>query len=146
MDQVDAVVRKLKGLWLALLVSIVLYVVVGEMVREWPVTGIKFLKLFFTPVGLLMTGIAVVLRQRQMRRFEEEVVSGRFPSAGELTAEQRLLLSGWQVGQITSLVFVETVAVFGFVLRIAGGSRWEAGPFYAVAALLMVVWRPRKPG
>jgi len=37
----------------------------------------------------------------------------------------------------------ESVALFGFVLRMLGGTLLISAPFYVVAILLMLLWTPR---
>ena len=146
MDPVDAVVMRLRAIWVALLASVVLYVVVAEMMTRADFAEIRMLHRGFIAVMILFVGVAVVLRQRMVRPFEEEVWSGRFSTGGAPSPEQTALAGRWQGGQIVSWILCEAVAWFGFALRFLGASQLKAWPFYAVAVLLMVVWTPRRPG
>ena len=149
MDEVDAMTKKLRLVWLALLVSIVLYVTVAEMVKPENVGSVfdsRIVHGALIALAVLLVGVAVVLRQRKVRPFEEEVRSGRVSTEGALSPEQTSQVGRWQGGHLASWIMCEAVALFGFVLRFLGGTRLEAAPFYAVAVLLMVVWMPKKPG
>jgi len=49
----------------------------------------------------------------------------------------------WRTGVILSLVFCETVLLFGFTLRILGGSWNVCGVFYGVGIFFLLAWTPR---
>ena len=52
-------------------------------------------------------------------------------------------LNQWRIGMILSFCFAETIALFGFVLKILGAGWKIAGAFLAFAILLMLLWTPR---
>jgi len=52
-------------------------------------------------------------------------------------------LGRWRTGNIISFVFAETVALFGFALKFLGTSWFVAGPFFAAALFLLLIWTPR---
>jgi hypothetical protein len=54
-----------------------------------------------------------------------------------------LALGKWRSGIVTSFTHAETVALFGVLLKFLGASWTVAGPFFAVAVLLLVIWRPK---
>ncbi len=146
MDQVDGALGRLKMLWVAMLVSIVLYVIVGEIIELESFAQPRWLLWVLVALAIHICYVAKVMRARMVRPFEEEVRSGQVSSAAALTSEQVALLERWQGGQTISICLSEAVALFGLALRFLGGTRWEAAPFYAVAMLLLVVWMPRRPG
>ena len=49
----------------------------------------------------------------------------------------------WRTANILSMVLAETIGMFGLVLRIMGGSRRVAWPFFIGAIILLLVWTPR---
>jgi len=49
----------------------------------------------------------------------------------------------WRTGVIISLVFCESVTLFGFVLRLIGSSWNVCGIFYAVGIFFLLAWRPK---
>lgn len=52
-------------------------------------------------------------------------------------------LKSWRFTILISLILAETVALFGLLIRITGGSRGASWPFFLVALILMVIWGPR---
>ena len=146
MEQVDAVVKKLRIVWAALLVSVVVYLAAAELVMLERPSDPRMMRYALIALTIAVVATAVELRLRWVRPFEDEARSGRLTGQGGLSTEQTALLERWNRGQTVSLVLCEVVALYGVVLRFMGGTRWEAGPFYAVAVLLMVVWTPRRPG
>jgi hypothetical protein len=54
-----------------------------------------------------------------------------------------LALGRWRAGNLASLALCEAVALYGFVLRMLGGTFLGVTPYYAVAILLMLAWTPR---
>ena len=51
-------------------------------------------------------------------------------------------LKRWRMGSLLSFVFVELVALYGFVLRALGATRSQTWPFYLAAILIMLIWTP----
>ena len=49
----------------------------------------------------------------------------------------------WRMGVILSLVFCESVVLFGLVLRFIGASWNVCGVFYGVGIFFLVAWTPR---
>jgi hypothetical protein len=57
--------------------------------------------------------------------------------------DDTLALGKWRSGIVSSFTHAETVALFGVLLKFLGASWTVAGPFFAVAVLLLVIWRPK---
>jgi hypothetical protein len=49
----------------------------------------------------------------------------------------------WRTGTIVSLVFAESIVMFGLVMRMIGASWNVSGIFYVVGMLAMLAWWPR---
>ncbi len=49
----------------------------------------------------------------------------------------------WRTGVILSLIFSESIGLFGMTLRFMGGSWNLCGVFYAVGIFFLVLWTPR---
>jgi len=49
----------------------------------------------------------------------------------------------WRSGVIISLMFCETILLFGFALRFLGGSWNVCGAFYGVGIFFLLAWTPR---
>ncbi len=134
MSPIESVVRQMRMLHWGLLVSLVLYVVVGEKLGPAEARGPEHLARAFIPLLILTAGVAAVIRQRMVRPAEEAL---------QLRPDDLAALGRWRSGSLISYVLCEAVALYGFVLRMLGQTLWQAGPFYAVAILLMLVWTPR---
>lgn len=52
-------------------------------------------------------------------------------------------LKQWRAGTTICLVMAMSVALYGFVLRVMGASRRIAWPFFVLAVVLMLMWRPQ---
>ena len=59
--------------------------------------------------------------------------------------EDQVALSRWRSGQIISLVMCQTIALFGLILRLLGGTSLQTIPFYLISTSMMLVWWPRRP-
>jgi F0F1-type ATP synthase membrane subunit c/vacuolar-type H+-ATPase subunit K len=85
-------------------------------------------------VALSAMGAGIFIRARLVQPASERLRSN--PEDAE--AAKR-----WRTGVILSLVFCETVALFGFSLRFIGGSWNVCGVFYAVGIFFLLAWTPR---
>ena len=79
-------------------------------------------------------GIAFFYRSRMIRPAADHLREN--PDAGD--AARR-----WRGGVVVSLVFCESVVLFGLALRFIGASWNVCGIFYAVGILLMLAWTPK---
>jgi hypothetical protein len=134
MTQSEIAVKTLRTVQAAFIVSIVLYAFLAERLIQrsanWPerrlVTG-------FTILAIAMICIALVVRSRMVNPAKERL---------ELDGADSGALNRWRVGTLFSLVLVESVALYGFVLRVMGGTRSQTWPFYLAAIFIMVIWTP----
>jgi F0F1-type ATP synthase membrane subunit c/vacuolar-type H+-ATPase subunit K len=94
--------------------------------------------LFLAPVwgllSLLVLGAAMIFRMRLVKPASESLQS---------SPEDEAAAAQWRRGVILSLVFCETVAMFGFALRLTGAPWNICGIFYAVGMFFMLAWWPR---
>ena len=134
MSPIESVVRQIRILHAALLLSLVLYVIAGEELAPAEAKGLAHWDRAFVPLLILTAGVAAVIRQRMVRPAEEAL---------RLRSDDPTAVGRWRTGNLISYVLCEAVALYGFVLRMLGQTLWQAGPFYAVAILLMLVWTPR---
>jgi len=85
-------------------------------------------------VALGNLGIASYLRSCQLTPSSEALRNNQEDAAA---AKQ------WRSGTIVSLVFCETIILFGLALRIKGVPWSVCGIFYAVGILFMLAWTPK---
>jgi len=78
--------------------------------------------------------VALVLRARLLTPCMEILCSN---------PDDEQALGRWRTGNIISFVLAEMVALFGFVLKLLGTSWFVAGPFFATAIFLLLIWTPR---
>jgi hypothetical protein len=81
-----------------------------------------------------MIFIALVVRSRMVTPAQEKL---------RVQTDDGGALKRWRIGSLISLVLVESVALYGFALRVMGGTRSHTWPFYLAAILIMLMWTPR---
>jgi cytochrome b561 len=124
---------------IAMLVSIVLYVYVGETVAgknlRTPAPNPPFY-FAITLVGIAIVGMIFALRRLFVLRAEQELAA---------RPEDPAALMRWRSGYIITYAMSEAIALLGLVLRLIGSSLSQAAPFYFVAFILMLFFGPRRP-
>jgi len=133
----DASLKHLRIVHLALLVSLAMYAWMGEWVRKEPKT---FDPTFFKTMVILAfvsTAIVLFIRIRVLSAAEERLQ----PESADVAALQR-----WRVFHILSFALCESIGLYGIVVRlVAGASFSQAVGFYAGAIGLMLLSTPRRP-
>jgi len=138
MSSMDAALKILRLLQIALISSIFLYILIGEMLgSKHPVTGISAVVIAMLVMAALTVVIVVVLHK---------VVVG--PAATTLTsnADDATALMRWRTGNIVLMALCESIALYGFVLRFLGYAFTQALPLYLAAIVLMLYCGPKRPG
>ena len=121
---------------MALLVSIALYVFVGERMGKnlgAPPTNFYFA---ITLVAITTMGMTFAVRRLFVLRAEVTLAAQPDDSAA---------LKRWWAGYIFTYALCEAVALFGLVLRILGFTLSQVMPFYLVGFVLMLLFGPRRP-
>lgn len=120
---------------LALLFAAVAYIAIPMMVApaitQSPDTVFV---LVLSIVALSAIGAGVFIRARLMKPAVEKL---------EANPEDKTAAAQWQRGVVLSLVFCETVAIFGCVTRLIGTPWNVSAIFYAVGIFILLAWRPR---
>ncbi len=132
----EASVRALRIIHLALFVPIPLYFLMGETVGPREPSDVRLIRQVITALALLDTGLAVVFRKRMVEPAAEAL---------RLKPDDTVAMARWAKGHILSFAICESVGLFGLVLRFLGATTLEAAPFFAVAFVLMLVFRPSAP-
>ena len=120
---------------IALLVSIALYVLVGERVGQQlaPDRNIYFV---LTLVAITTVGIIFAVWRLFVLRSEATLAA---------QPEDVVALNRWRSGYMIAYALCEAVALFGLVLRILGFTLSEVAPFYLVGFVLLLLFGPRRP-
>ena len=133
----QAAVRVVRQIQIAMLASIALYAVAGEMLSR---TIHRFLPdtLFhaFSLISFSLVGATVVVR-RTLVLPSEAVLQER--------PDDNLALSRWRTGYMALYALCDLLGLFGLVLRLAGFTLANVWGFYLGGFLLLFLYSPRAP-
>jgi hypothetical protein len=125
-------VRLIQG---AMLVSVVICAVVGEVVGGRLTTNTNTLyAISFASISLV--GAILVVRKTMVLQSEAELREKPGDAA---------ILARWRTGYIVCYAFCEALALFGLALRIMGFTLLQIWPYYAGSIALLLVFWPRLP-
>lgn len=94
---------------------------------------------FFTAICSLSLAVIVIgffLR----RKFVENSAN-----ALHLNPDDAKPLNKWRTGQIISFALAESIALYGVVIRLLGGTLQQAALFYGAAIAMFILWWPQAP-
>jgi hypothetical protein len=120
----------------AMLASIVLYGIVGEVAGPVPRGVDQTLSYLFATLTVAIVGAIFVVRRTLVFQAAESLVAH---------PEDKLSLDHWRTGYIATYCLCEALALFGLILRFRG-SPVEASVYYYLGSfiLLLFFW-PRQP-
>jgi ABC-type polysaccharide/polyol phosphate export permease len=120
---------------IAMLVSIVLYVAVGEVIgRVAAANNALFYAISLASISTL--GAALVVRRTLV--LPAEALLREKPT-------DPLVLTRWRTAYIVLYALCEALALFGLILRIAGFTFVHVWGFYLGGFLLLLLFSPRGP-
>ena len=90
--------------------------------------------LAFGLVALTSLGISLFFRRRIVQPAAERLSNN---------PEDSLAARRWRSGVLVSLVFCESVVLFGLALRFTGAGWNVCGVFYAVGIFFLLLWTPK---
>ena len=128
--------KLLQAVRVALLVSIALYVFIGERMGE-STAAVPDRNFYFAITLVAITTVGMTFAVRRLFVLRSEVILAEHP-------EDSAALKRWRTGYIITYTLCETVALFGFVLRFVGFTLSEVTPFYLVGFVLMLLFAPRR--
>jgi hypothetical protein len=129
-------IRSMRIIYVALLFTMILYVLMAEALTHHDVHDVHVLWLAFLLTGLMIVGIALLFRIKMLQPAIETL---------QEKPDDQIALARWRAGNILSFVLAESIVLFGFALRFLGGTITQSLPFYIVGVALMLVWWPRRP-
>jgi hypothetical protein len=118
------------------LVTIPCYAVAGEALGALASLEIATVRLGFFIVSATAALLGFQLRARWIPAAVEDLRR----SPNDAQAAQR-----WHSAHYISLAIAEGIGLFGFALRILGGTLFESLPFYIISFGLILAWFPRRP-
>ena len=128
--------KLLRTLQLALMGSVVLYAIVGEVVGPLRGSANPTLSYVLTTVGVAVVGMILVVRRTLVFRSATTLAE---------TPEDGLTLNHWKTGYIATYALCETLALFGLILRFMGFGFQQSVPFYLGGFVLLFFFGPREP-
>lgn len=120
----------------ALLFSILLYLIVGEVVGSKAYTVNPALSYVLTTAGVAIVGAIFVVRRTLVLRCAQSLSSH---------PEDTLILNHWKTGYLATYALCEALALFGLVLRFTGSNFQQSLPYYIGGFVLLSFFGPREP-
>jgi|SRR5579859_1482463 len=128
--------RTLRVVQWAMLGSILLYGVVGEVLDPHKRTVDPTLNYLFSTLGVAIVGVIFVVRRTLVLRAAASLATH---------PEDGLSLNQWRTGYLATYALCEALALFGLVLRFMGCNFQQSAPFYLGGFVLLFFFRPREP-
>ena len=130
------VLKTLRAVQWSLLVSILLYAVVGERLGP-PVRGADpTLSYIFSTLAVGIVGTIFVVRRTLVQRAAETLSAH---------PDDNLSLDHWKSGYITTYALCEALAIFGLILRFRGSQMEQSLLFYVGGFVLIFFFRAKPP-
>jgi hypothetical protein len=136
MSSMDAALKILRMIQVALISSVVLYIVVGEIAGKRQPVGNSSIAIAIA--GLAATTVVIVVMLRRAMLMPAAMVLSTNGGVGSA-------ITRWQAANIVVLALCESIGVYGLVLRLLGFTLIQAMPFYLAAILMMLYFGPRRP-
>lgn len=128
--------KTLRAVQWALLFSILLYALVGELAGP-PVRGADpTLSYIFSTLAVGIVGTIFVVRRTLVQR-AAEILATR--------PDDNLSLDHWKSGYLTTYALCEALAIFGLVLRFRGSQMEQSLLFYVGGFVLIFFFRAKQP-
>jgi cytochrome b561 len=128
--------KTLRMLQWTMLLSILLYIAVGEIlgprIRHVDAT----LSYMFSTLAVGIVGTIFVVRRTLVLRAASTLAN---------RPDDHLSLNQWKTGYITTYALCEALALFGLVLRFRGSELQQSLLFYVGGFVLLFFFRPRQP-
>lgn len=128
--------KMLRLVQFAMLASVALYWVVGEVVKPVVRPLDPTLSYLLTTLGVALVGTIFVVRRTLVLRAAESLATN---------PEDELTVGHWRTGYIATYVLCETLALFGLIQRFLGGAPAQSVPYYLGGFVLLWFFRPKLP-
>jgi hypothetical protein len=132
----NASLKHLRIVHLALLASLGMYVLIGERIAKEPRTLDPTVFKSIAVLAFVTAAIVLFLRMQPLSTAGEQL---------RLESSDVAALRRWHFLHFLSFALCESIGLYGIVLRVMGAALSQAAPFYAGAILLMLLSTPRRP-
>ncbi len=133
----DGTLKLLRMIRIALMMSVVLYAIIGEQVKHTVGVAPTFILYLAVTIAAIFSVAMIVVMRRLLVLPAEATLANQSQDAAAL--------GRWRAGHIVIYGLSETVALFGLVLRFLGFPFSEVVTFYAVGLILLMFFGPRRP-
>ena len=128
--------KTLRAVQWAMLASVVLYAIVGQVVGP-AARGIDpTLSYLFATLSVAIVGAIFVVRRTLVLRAGESLAS---------RPDDSLSLNHWRTGYLATYVLCESLALFGLILRLRASPAAASVPYYLGGFILLLFFWPRRP-
>jgi hypothetical protein len=133
---VEHAIKIVRIIQIAMLLSVLLLVVGGEVVGSIPRFSNPTLFYALSLATITIVGVILVVRRTLVLQ-----------SANMLAARPNdvATLSRWRAGYVMTYALSETIAIFGLLLRVIGFSLTQVASFYIAGFILLLFFGPRRP-
>lgn len=132
----DSAIKIVRAIQIAMLLSVLLLVVAGEVVGSIPTFGNPTLFYALSLATITIVGVILVVRRTLVLQ-----------SANMLAARPHdvATLNRWRAGYVMTYALSEAIAGFGLLLRVIGFSLSQVASFYIAGFILLLFFGPRRP-
>ncbi len=129
-------VRTLRAVQGAMLGSILLYAVVGEVLGHGVRAVAPTLSYVFSTAGVAIVGVIFVVRRTLVLRSAESLA---------VHPDDSVILGHWKSAYITTYALCDALALIGLILRFTGVNFQQSLSFYIGGFVLLLFFGPREP-
>jgi hypothetical protein len=133
---VESAIKIVRLLQIAMLLSVLLLVIVGEMVGSIPRLSNPTLFYALSLATITMVGVILVVRRTLV--LQSAATLAERPNDAATIAR-------WRAGYVMTYALSEAIAMFGLLLRIIGFSLQQVASFYVAGFILLLFFGPRRP-
>ncbi len=128
--------KTLRAVQWAMLVSILLYGIVGELAGPVARAVDPALSYLFSTLAVAIVGVIFVVRRTLVLRAAESLATH---------PEDTVSLNHWRTGYLTTYALCEALALSGLVQRFLGSNLEQSSLYYLGGFILLFFFRPRLP-
>ena len=133
-SSIDGSLKKIRILQLLLPLQLLILVYAGEILRPSTTKDVSKIGFFLILVAILNTWSVLSTRRRVRQRCE---IVRAHPDDTDA-------IKMWTAWYIAGLLGCLAVALYGWLLRVMGGTFLQAAPFYGCALLLLLLFASRQ--
>lgn len=134
--QVENAIKIVRTIQIAMLLSVALFVLVGELVGRIPKLNDPTPFHALSLATITIVGVIVVVRRTLVLQ-SAAILANRPNDAATLNR--------WRAGYLMTYALSEAIALFGLSLRMIGFSLSQVASFYIAGFILLLFFSPRRP-